>query len=109
MFLFIIYYYIKGILSVIIRRSFLEARLYDQIPAHRIAYLFHSKYSFNIVFTMFIKRLYQFLWDFTIPRKIWSGWQQMERPNSIMPPVHDITLKDTILRRHEDFYDIFFE
>lgn len=66
MFLFIIYYYIKGILSVIIRRSFLEARLYDQIPAHRIAYLFHSKYSFNIVFTMFIKRLYQFLWDFTI-------------------------------------------
>ena len=63
----------------------------------------------EFIFVHVVAIVARFLWDFTIPRKIWSGWQQMERPNSIMPPVHDITFKDTILRRHEDFYDIFFE
>lgn len=63
---FIISYFIQGIVPIILRRFFLESRVYKKIPTNRVfSFLAFKKWN-HIAFTMFLKNVFQVLWSLTI-------------------------------------------
>lgn len=63
---FIITYFIQGVLQVILRRGFLEARTYDKVPISRVNFYLKLKRWGHIAFVMFVKNIYYALWSLTI-------------------------------------------
>lgn len=63
---FFVYYFFLNVYRVIIRRVCLEGRVYDEVPAQRMLYLLRLKKWCNVVRTLFVAELFQFLWMFTI-------------------------------------------
>lgn len=48
----------------------------------------------------------RFLWDFKVPRKVWSTWTAFDNDrHAYIIPTNDKTLKDTIIRRYEWFFE----
>lgn len=63
---FIVWFYIVNIYQVITRRIFLEGKTYKKIPFRRMTYLKKVKKWNNVSRAMFMKILYQSLWNITI-------------------------------------------
>ena len=61
-----IWIFIKNVLGVIVRRIFLEARLYDIVPVSHALHFKLVKRWFRASMTMFIKELFLYLWFLTI-------------------------------------------
>lgn len=64
--IFIISYFIQGIVPIILRRAFLESRIYKKVSSGRISYFLSFKRWVHMAFTVFLKSVYQFLWSLTI-------------------------------------------
>ena len=64
--LFLAWFYIQNVFCVILRRIFLEARIYEKVPFERYMFLSHVKKWTKASFTMFVTSMYQTLWMFTI-------------------------------------------
>ena len=63
---FLFSFYIVNIYQVIARRIFLEGKTYKKIPFRRMVFLSKVRKWNNVSCVMFIKKLYQTLWDLTI-------------------------------------------
>ena len=63
---FIYWYYIINTYNIITRRFFLEGRTYKKIPFRRLIFLKKTKTWSKVSFVIFIKKIYQSLWDLTI-------------------------------------------
>lgn len=64
--LFIVWMFIKNVLQTILRRMFLECRLYDKVPFQRILFLAKVKKWCKVAVTLAMKVLFQTLWACTI-------------------------------------------
>ena len=63
---FIIWFIFINPFMVIIRRFFLENRLYEKLSKERFLYLYKTKKILNVSYTLLIMRFYLFLYLFTI-------------------------------------------
>ena len=64
--LFLVWMFIKNVLQTILRRMFLECRLYDKVPFQRILFLAKVKKWCKVAVTLAMKVLFQTLWACTI-------------------------------------------
>lgn len=64
--LFLVWIFIKNVLQTILRRMFLECRLYDKVPFQRILFLAKVKKWCKVAVTLAMKVLFQTLWACTI-------------------------------------------
>ncbi len=64
--LFLVWMFIKNVLQTILRRMFLECRLYDKVPFQRILFLAKVKRWCKVAVTLAMKVLFQTLWACTI-------------------------------------------
>ena len=64
--LFFVWFYIQNVLCVVLRRLFLEARIYEKVPFERYMFLSHVKKWTKASFTMFVTAMYETFWMFTI-------------------------------------------
>ena len=64
--LFLVWMFIKNVLQTILRRMFLECRLYDKVPFQRILFLAKVKKWCKVAVTLAMKVLFQSLWACTI-------------------------------------------
>ena len=64
--LFLVWIFIKNVLQTILRRMFLECRLYDKVPFQRILFLAKVKKWCKVAVTLAMKALFQTLWACTI-------------------------------------------
>ena len=63
---YVFWFYVVNIYQVISRRVFLEGRTYKKVPIRRITFLSQVKKWNRVAVTMFVKDLYQTLWNLTI-------------------------------------------
>ena len=63
---FLVWFFIKNIYAVIIRRLFLEGRLYDRVSFQRFLFLGRVNAILRTAVNMFILAVYDFLWALTI-------------------------------------------
>ncbi len=66
LFIFMIWFFIQNVFTVILRRIFLEARTYEKVPFSRYMFLSHVKKWIHASFTLFLTYIYQTLWSLTI-------------------------------------------
>ena len=64
--LFLVWMFIKNVLQTILRRMFLECRLYDKVPFQRILFLAKVKKWCKVAVTLAMKVLFQTFWACTI-------------------------------------------
>ena len=63
---FVFWYYIVNTYQIVLRRAFLEGRMYKKVPFRRIIYLSRVKKWERASRTMLVTWIYQSLWDLTI-------------------------------------------
>lgn len=63
---FLLWFYIQNTFSVVLRRIFLEARIYEKVSFERYMYLSHIKKWTKASFTLLMTYIYQILWSLTI-------------------------------------------
>ncbi len=61
-----IWFLLQNVFPVIVRRIFLEGRLYPDVPFHRFAYLLHIKKWVRACWIMLVRRVYLGLWSLTV-------------------------------------------
>ena len=64
--LFLVWMFVKNVLQTIIRRMFLECRLYDKVPFQRLLFLAKVKRWCKVAVTLAMRVLFQTLWACTI-------------------------------------------
>lgn len=64
--LFLVWMLVKNVLQTIIRRMFLECRLYDKVPFQRLLFLAKVKRWCKVAVTLAMRVLFQTLWACTI-------------------------------------------
>lgn len=63
---FLVWFYIQNTFAVILRRIFLESRIYEKVSFERFMFLSRVKRWNRASFTMFVCYIYQTLWSLTI-------------------------------------------
>ena len=66
LFLFAVWFYVKNTFGVVLRRIFLEARLYGRVPFERYMFLSRIRKWTKASFTCFLRFFYHALWSLTI-------------------------------------------
>ena len=62
----LIYLFIKTILEIGKNRFFLESRIYHKTNVTKLLFPYRIKGTFRLTMILFVKRIYQILWSFTI-------------------------------------------
>ncbi len=62
----IIWFFIRNVLSVVVRRLFLEARKYEKVPLLNMLHFIFVRKWVQACYTMFLKIFFMILWSFTI-------------------------------------------
>ena len=89
----IIFFLLKLILNVGKNRFFLESRIYKKTSIFKLLFPYKSKDTFNISFILFLKRLFQVLWSFTIIGGIYKSYEFRMIPYILAENTH-IKYKD---------------
>ena len=63
---FLVWFYIVNTYKVIMRRLFMEGRIYKKVPIQRFLYLFRIKKMTKASWTIFVETFYLALWNLTI-------------------------------------------
>ena len=103
---FLYWYFIINIFQVLTRRFFLEGRTYKSVPFERITYLRKTKKWKNVSRVMFIKCLYQSLWNLTIIGGIIKNYSYLMVPyivaeNPCIKPKDAIDLSKRMMYGHK--------
>lgn len=103
---FLFWFYILNLISVMINRLFLEARTYAKVPlAHGMRMTAAHKLTRSAA-TMFMKELFQTLWDFTIVGGIIKHYSYLMVPyivaeNPSVKPLRAVTLSRRMMDGHK--------
>lgn len=106
LFSFAIWYFMKNVLVVIVRRMFLEARVYDKVPVNRLMFLLRVKKWMKVSWVMFVRFVYLYLWMLTIVGgiiKMYSYWMvpYIVAENPDMKANEAITLSRKMMDGHK--------
>lgn len=66
LFIFLLWFFLFNMYVVVSRRIFLEALIYEKVPIQRFAFLLRVKKWTKVSCTLFVRSLFQFLWNLTI-------------------------------------------
>jgi len=61
-----VWLFIKETFLIVIRRMVLESRTYEKVPLQRLLFHIQTGQWVNMAMTMFVKNIYQYLWNLTI-------------------------------------------
>lgn len=92
---FVFWFYIVNIYQIVLRRIFLEGRMYKHVPFRRIVYLSRVKKLERASRTMFVTWLYQNLWYLTIVGGVIKHYSYLMVPY-IIAENPDLTSKEAI-------------
>lgn len=66
LFYFVFWLFLINMFQAVSRRMFLEGRIYEKVPVQRFLVFLRVRKWMKVSFTMFMKTLFETLWDFTI-------------------------------------------
>lgn len=103
---FIFWYFVTNIFSVLIRRMVLEGRIYKKVPFRRLTFLRRTKSMKKVSHVMFIKWIFQNLWDITIIGGIIKHYSYLMVPyilaeNPSLKAKECITLSRNMMNGHK--------
>jgi len=103
---FLFWFYILDLVSVMVCRLFLEARTYEKVPLAHSMRMAAAHMLTRSALTMFLKELFQTLWDLTIIGGIIKHYSYLMVPyivaeNPEVHPLHAITLSRRMMNGHK--------
>ena len=104
--LFAFWFFIQNTFGVILRRIFLEGRIYEKVPIFRFLYLLWIKKWMKASWNMLVKYIYQSLWSLTIIGGLIKHYSYFLVPyiiaeNPDMTANQSITLSRKLMKGHK--------
>ncbi len=98
--------FLPEVYAVILRRMFLEARVYDNVPLHHAMHLWKIRRAMRAIMTIVLKDLFRFLWGLTIAGFFIKRYSYYLVPfiaaeNPDMKPLEVITLSRKMMDGHK--------
>lgn len=105
-FIFSVWYFLQNTYKVISRRIFLESRIYEKVSYQKFLFLIRTRKLTSAAFTMFVVKIYQWLWNLTIIGGIIKRYSYYLVPyivaeNPTLKPNEAITLSRNMMNNHK--------
>lgn len=106
LFVIFLHFFVRQSYVVIMRRMFLEARTYEQVPIQKFMFLARVRRWCNTALTLFLVFIFEMLWAFTIvgyPIKFFSYYMvpYILAENPEIPPLEAIRLSKRMMKGHK--------
>ena len=104
--LFLFWFLLQNVYPVLLRRAFLEGRIYERVPLQRFLYLLRVKKWLRVSWAMFVRSLLLFLWSLTVVGGVIKRYSYFLVPyilaeNPDLSARQAITLSRTMMRGHK--------